>query len=156
MSDFINTVDVVGDEALTDSILTGTITEYVDNQVEKIGNGAFMGCKSLVNVNVPNVTVFDDDAVRACTALETIDTAKLETIGMYAAYQCTNLKAFILRNTDKVCEAGVHIAASSGITSGTGYIYVPSALVDAYKAAKVWSNYADQIRAIEDYPEVCG
>ena len=45
---------------------------------------------------------------------------------------------------------------STPIASGTGYIYVPAALVDNYKAATNWSTYANQIRAIEDYPEICG
>ena len=44
----------------------------------------------------------------------------------------------------------------SPIASGTGYIYVPAALVDSYKAASNWSTYANQIRAIEDYPDICG
>ena len=42
------------------------------------------------------------------------------------------------------------------ISSDSGYIYVPAALVDSYKAAANWQNYADQIRAIEDYPEITG
>ena len=37
------------------------------------------------------------------------------------------------------------------IASGTGYIYVPAALVDSYKAATNWSNFAAQFRALEDY-----
>jgi hypothetical protein len=45
---------------------------------------------------------------------------------------------------------------SSAIASGTGYVYVPRALVDTYKAATNWSAYASQIRAIEDYPEITG
>lgn len=40
------------------------------------------------------------------------------------------------------------------IEDGTGYIYVPSALVETYKTASNWVTYADQIRAIEDYPEI--
>ena len=42
------------------------------------------------------------------------------------------------------------------IASGTGYIYVPKALVDSYKSATNWTTYASQIRAIEDYPDVTG
>ena len=42
------------------------------------------------------------------------------------------------------------------IESGTGYVYVPSALVDSYKSATNWSTYADQIRAIENYPDITG
>jgi hypothetical protein len=49
-----------------------------------------------------------------------------------------------------------NIFASTPIASGTGYIYVPAALVDSYKGATNWSTYAAQIRAIEDYPEITG
>lgn len=45
---------------------------------------------------------------------------------------------------------------STSIESGKGYIYVPKKLVDSYKTAPNWSVYADQIRAIEDYPEITG
>jgi hypothetical protein len=34
---------------------------------------------------------------------------------------------------------------------GKGYIYIPSALIENYKGATDWSNYADQFRALEDY-----
>jgi hypothetical protein len=42
------------------------------------------------------------------------------------------------------------------VANGTGYIYVPAALIEDYKAATNWSLYADQFRAIEDYPEITG
>lgn len=42
------------------------------------------------------------------------------------------------------------------IASGTGYIYVPSALLEDYKVATNWATYANQFRAIEDYPEILG
>ena len=34
--------------------------------------------------------------------------------------------------------------------------YVPSTLVDSYKSATNWSIYEARIRAIEDYPDICG
>ena len=37
-----------------------------------------------------------------------------------------------------------------------GYVYVPKSLEAAFKVATNWSTYAGQIRAIEDYPSVCG
>lgn len=37
-----------------------------------------------------------------------------------------------------------------------GYIYVPAALIDEYKTATNWATFADQFRAIEDYPDICG
>ena len=43
---------------------------------------------------------------------------------------------------------------STPLAKGTGYIYVPRALLNDYKTAENWSTYAAQIRAIEDYPEL--
>jgi hypothetical protein len=40
--------------------------------------------------------------------------------------------------------------------SSNAYIYVPAVMVDSYKADAQWSNHAVRIRAIEDYPEICG
>ena len=45
---------------------------------------------------------------------------------------------------------------NSAIAKGTGYIYVPYALLEQYKVATNWATYANQFRAIEDYPEICG
>ena len=41
------------------------------------------------------------------------------------------------------------------VESGTGYIYVPQATIEGFKSATNWSTYADQFRAIEDYPDIC-
>jgi hypothetical protein len=66
------------------------------------------------------------------------------------------LTTVILR-VNKVCTlANVSAFNNTPIKNGSGYVYVPSALVDSYKAASNWSTYAAQIRAIEDYPEICG
>ena len=40
MTDFTNTIDVVGDEALSDSIIERTITEIKDDHVLTVGHGA--------------------------------------------------------------------------------------------------------------------
>lgn len=47
-------------------------------------------------------------------------------------------------------------AAETAIENGTGYVYVPSALVDSYKITAPWSSMASKIRAIEDYPDITG
>ena len=108
MSEFINTVDLVGDEALSDSIIDRSITEISDNHITSIGGSAFRGCRGLTTL--------------------------------------------ILRNTEKVCTLlNTSALSSTKIASGTGYIYVPAALIDSYKAASNWSTFAAQFRALEDY-----
>lgn len=46
---------------------------------------------------------------------------------------------------------GYGVANGTPIANGTGYIYVPSALIEQYKVAENWSTYASQFRALEDY-----
>lgn len=89
-------------------------------------------------------------------AVTSLDLSTVTTIGSYAFNGCSALATLILRS-DTVCTlTATNAFASTPIASGTGYVYVPAALVDEYKAATNWSTYADQIRAIEDYPEITG
>lgn len=56
MTDFTNTIDVVGDEALSDSIIERTITEIKDDHVLTVGHGAFYYCTALTTVDLPEAT----------------------------------------------------------------------------------------------------
>lgn len=69
---------------------------------------------------------------------------------------CNALETVILASDTQVSLAQTGSFKNTPIANGTGYIYVPSALVDSYKSATNWSTFASQIRAIEDYPEICG
>lgn len=151
---FTNTVEIVGDEALTNSIIDRSITELHDNISTSIGQYALRGCAALTNVNFPSVTSTGMASMYQCTALEKADFASTVAFGNNTFYGCSALKALILRNADAVSTLTGNLSGTP-IASGTGYIYVPAALVDTYKAASGWSTYAAQIRAIEDYPEVC-
>jgi hypothetical protein len=64
---------------------------------------------------------------------------------------CSKLTTIILRS-EKIAYLGSTNALNvTPVASGTGYIYVPSSLVDSYKSASNWSTYANQFRALEDY-----
>ena len=200
MAEFINTIDVLGDDAVIDSIINRTIAEFKDNVVTKIGEYAFYNCKTLKTVELPNVgTVSASYAFQGCTALERVNLPKfdadnsnhikgifagcksleeisfpsLRKVGYQMMEDCTALRkvdlgcadyihqyAFnrtaldiLIIRTQSVCDVvNVHQGlGSTPIWNGTGYIYVPRALVDSYKAATNWSTVADQFRALEDY-----
>ena len=105
---------------------------YANNRVTKVGQYVFYGCSKLTSLDFANVTSIDANAFEACSTLETL----------------------ILRSTTVCTLAATSAFTSTKIASGTGYIYVPSLLLDAYKEATNWSKY--QFRTIEDYPEICG
>lgn len=179
MSEFVNTVDVVGDSALMDSIIDRSVTELIDDQAESIGEYACGYCQSLTSVQLLKATQIGASAFSRCTALKKVVLkeatllsnsafgwcSSLETVDIYKPAnltaslgtpfaECTSLKTLILRG-DSCSTIKSGYLKNSPIAIGTGYIYVPRALVDSYKTATGWSGYAAQIRAIEDYPEVC-
>lgn len=129
-----------------------------------IASHAFRDCTKLTSVTFPAVTSSATETMRGCTALTKVDLPVITSIGASTFYGCSKLQAVILRNTAKVATlSNVNAFASSSVKSGgTGYIYVPRTLDDgsdgvaAYQAATNWSSFSSQIRAIEDYPEVCG
>jgi hypothetical protein len=108
--------------------------EYVNDRVTAIGDYAFANNTALTRVSFPAVTSISASAFAGCSKLTTV------ILGTGSVATLSNASAF----------------TSTLIASGTGYIYVPAALVNSYKANSVWATYANQIRAIEDYPEICG
>ena len=65
-------------------------------------------------------------------------------------YGSRNVKTLILRS-ETVCDKQNSALYATAIANKEGYIYVPRALVDTYKAATNWSAYAAQFRALEEY-----
>ena len=134
---------------------------YIPNVVS-VGGYAFDGCETITEIHFEKHITFKSEkwpymALRGAKNAVKIEFNDGFTVLMsYVFYNMTNLKAVIIRG-DNVSQLnnGNHFNGSS-IANGTGYIYVPAVLVDQYKAATNWVTIADQIRAIEDYPEITG
>lgn len=196
MSNFVNTIDIIGDEALTSIIIDRSITEYKDNTVKYVGryaffyceelqsidlplvtsadrnafyyckklvsvelkscnqilNNCFYGCAELERIILPSLTLTYDGSFRGCTKLELVDLPVMENIASNTFRDCSALKALILRSSTLCILANTYALYNSSIKSGgTGFVYVPSALVESYKTASNWSTVASQFRALEDY-----
>ena len=141
--------------------------------VTSIGNYAFKNCSSLTKADFPNLTSIRESAFDSCSKLSEVDFQNVSSIGNYAFYYCrslteadfpnltsigsnafsgcTKLASLILRGSTIICTLQSYAFTSTPISSGTGYIYVPAALIDSYKAATNWNTYAAQFRALEDY-----
>lgn len=214
MADFINTIDALGDDAVVDSIINRTITEFKDDLVtgigyytgsagsakssafenctslrevdvpnaSSIGPGSFKGCTNLVSINAPLVQIAGDSAFNgclslieikfpnltrttsesasgsgmfaSCTSLRKADFTKVTDIGGRAFVNCTSLTALILRSETLCALRSTTSFNGTPIASGTGYIYVPSALVDSYLAATNWSTFANKFRGIFEDEDV--
>ena len=153
----MNTVDVVGDEALTTSIIDRSITEIADNLVTRLGTYAFSGCSQLTTADFSVATSVGDYAFSGCSALTAVDFPAVTRIESGVFNYCSKLTALILRSARMATLTNANVCNSTPIKSGTGYIYVPRALLSDtdstkdYRQASNWSTYAAQFRALEDY-----
>lgn len=154
MAMIVPTVEIIGDEALTNSIIDRSITELSDVLLTSIATSTFDNCNSLKKLVLGSVTNLPNDCFSGDSHLEHVDLHSVTSMNQRALRSCTGIVALILRS-NTVCTIQSGTLTSSSIANGTGFVYVPRALVDSYKAASNWSTYAAQIRAIEDYPEVC-
>lgn len=126
------------------------------------GNGCFSYYKG-TELNLPNLLEIKSQFCSNSSTVKKIDFGeKCKTIiappyNFHAPfYSCSALETLIFRSTTLIPNPSKDTFYSSSISKGTGYIYVPAALVEEYKIAANWSVYAAQFRAIEDYPEICG
>jgi hypothetical protein len=161
-----------------DAIVSRTITKYSSDKLTSIGAAGFMNCASLKTIDCPNVTSVGNrafsqsgitrlefpkltsiggDACTYCYSLTYVDLGGVVSIPSWAFASCRELRTLILRKTGTITTLlATNTLSDTAIAKGTGYIYVPDNLVESYKTATNWVTYANQIRAIEDYPEICG
>ena len=153
-------------------------------EVTDIGQYCFLNCTKLTSIYFPKLVLLryqsfrncssltefvsggsfnsriDTSTFEGCTSLTKADFKHIDSQQGFSGYSlaCANLVTLIIRNTDAVPPANYSIFGSNTtkMNKGEGYIYVPASMVNAYKVATNWSKYADQIRAIEDYPEITG
>ena len=153
---------IVGEEEVkrlkdeVDGIIEKTLTKFENHRVTKIGGRVFFGALSLAEVYCQRVTVIGDYAFSSCTGLKKATFPSATVISTNAFGSCTSMSALILSGNTVCRLANVSGFNLSSVANGTGFVYVPATLVDQYKAATNWTVYADQIRAIEDYPEIVG
>lgn len=146
-----------GSDELVNSLIDRTISgAYVNNTVTAIGVYGLAGCTKLTSVVLPAVRRTEGNAMTGCSGLTKADFSNLQTIRYSTFYSNKKLVTLIIRTQAVANLEKTSAFKDTPIASGKGYIYVPSALVDSYKSATNWSTYADQIRAIEDYPNITG
>lgn len=139
------------------------ITELEAPNLENSGASIFLGCGQLTIARLPKLKILRQSTFEWCSNMHTLDLGSCEYIEVAAWRYCAALETLILRNETMVCGLhNSHFTSDTAIGKGTGYIYVPRALLSDddetkdYRRATNWSAYTDRIRAIEDYPEICG
>jgi hypothetical protein len=133
------------------------MTRITAPKVTTLNTYAFYNSDKLASVNFPLATTIPTQCFYSCSILSKADFGAAKSIAANALVYCEALTALILRRADAICTlANKNALTDTAIANGTGYVYVPAALIETYKTASNWSTYAAQFRAIEDYPEITG
>ena len=107
---------------------------------------AFYSCSALTSVAFPVATSIGLSAFEKCSALTSVALPVVTSIGDYAFSECSKLTTmYIGTKSDTVCTLSNRNAIPSNVTD----IYVPTELVDSYKAATNWSSFASKIQGYE-------
>jgi hypothetical protein len=101
MADFINTIDVLGDEAVVDSIIEGTIVEFRDNVITKLG-APFYYNTVLTTVDLPSVVSAVEEAFRGCTALVDVNFPELGGVSKNMFGDCSALTKLVFPKATSV------------------------------------------------------
>lgn len=128
------------------------------SNVTNAGDSTFFLCDSLTSMNLPRVENLNSGVFYECHLLEKVDLGSSckEFSGYSQFNNCSKLTALILRSNTLCSMPYQNTLQGTPIKNARGYVYVPRALVNEYKNATNWTVYANQIRAIEDYPEITG
>lgn len=120
-----------------------------------IGGSAF--AQSIITTLIlPECTSIGNSALSNCKQLTFADLGNCKSLERYALRNNANLATVILRG-ETICTCALNVLDATAIAKGTGYIYVPRALLSDsdstldYRQATNWARFATQFRVLEDY-----
>lgn len=128
---------------------------YLPNLTSLSGVGYFGDCSSLIDFNFASLQSYNNYGGMYVPAA-VLDFPSLTSISGSRGFSgATNLQALVLRASSCCtlqCSENVGMMfAGTPILEGTGYIYVPTELLESYKIATNWSVLGDQFRPLEEY-----
>ena len=105
-----------------------------------IGESAFQYCVTLTSVSLPNATSIGHGAFDSCEALTTVSLPNATSIGDSAFFSSNGILDTLILRSATMCDmvisaiVGTKIIDETGMPTGEGFIYVPTALYEAYIA----------------------
>lgn len=120
------------------------VSVAIPNSITAVGASMFSNCKSLASVTIPNsATAIYSSSFDSCYSITSlIIPSTVKRIGNMAFYNCYGIAFYDFTSHTSVPTLGTNTFRN---ISSDCQIRVPLSLVDDWKAATNWSDYADQI-----------
>lgn len=111
-------------------------------------------CKNVTELVLPECKSVGNSSLTNWNNLAFVDLPKCTSIANYGLRNNGKLETLILRS-ETMCTLSNYALNGTKIFNGTGYVYVPNALVASYQTATNWKTIygknANAFRALEDY-----
>jgi hypothetical protein len=137
------------------------ISDVTLNKATTFEEEAFAECNSLTKIALPEGTQFGDGVFQDCNALTDARLSKIESIPRNLFDNCSVLNTLVFSNissvlsfqTDNIQESfsnTLYLTEESG--SITSFVYVPDALVSAFKTDAQWGQISEHIKPLSELP----
>jgi len=139
-----SSITTIGDEAFRDCLQINSM--ILSNELISLGAGAFRGCANFASINIPSkIATIPSYCFYGCKGMtDLIFPDTLVSIGAYAFAECNGLTYITVTS-----QTPPELASTAFNNVNSEFkIFVPNELVDTYKAAAVWSTFADKIVGI--------
>lgn len=145
-------IKIIGNYAF--SRRTNLVLKELPETLTDIYGYAFERCTNLAIKSLPvGITLISTAIFSNCTGITEMTCYGAITEILSQCFANTSLAKFVLPNIRSVPKLHSYGAFNgTPIAKGTGYIYVPDNLVDGFKVASNWSNFADVILPISQMP----
>lgn len=155
MAEFVNTRTTLGEQATIDGLVDHSLTELKEDGCYVLASYGINHNPTLQTVEFPNLTTLNIYALCNNTALTTVkiggyNSSSALTVSANAFNGCANLEHLVIDRPVMATLSATSAFTGTKITRKVGAIYVPSSLVDTYKANTNWGNYI--IFPISSYP----
>lgn len=152
---FVNTRDVIGDQATVDGLVEHSLTELKEDGIGIVEAYACYKNTGLQSVELPSVSQIKTSAFSNCSNLEVVKlggegSSNSLNIATYAFNNSSKLKHLIIDRPAMATLAETSALTGTLIANGEGAVYVPESLVSTYKGNANWKNYF--ITKLQKYP----
>lgn len=132
-------------------LIEGTLEDYSSTAIAKVGTYSLSFMDSLETATVSATTIEGSALFGSGGAKKKVElTSESPATIAGSAFGSSAIESLILRSTTKSTLSNVSAFGSTPIERGEGAVYVPSSVIDNYKADSKWSSFI--IVPIDSYP----